>query len=238
MLRFDNDPQRPLLPRQKSAYERLRALGELDRWQPDILFKIFLDLDTLLFTGILKHNVALRWCVEPHTSAVGYTSYVGRRFQGVPAQRTAISINVPFIVSKEYSIHDVTTVLIHEMCHAILMVCCADSVQKKKQQLDVATVDRMLSSSDISHALAFEQVMATVQGRLGLTRFACMTKGGNDFRGTVSKASALGKYWKVAGGFRRGRTGVRDQVDEFILFDESREQSKALWDTEGKARKV
>ena len=82
MLRFENDPNKPLTKKQHGAYERLRSLGKMTAWKPDILAKIFLDIDELLFGAMLRDNIALRWCIEPENTAVAYTSPVGMSIQG------------------------------------------------------------------------------------------------------------------------------------------------------------
>ena len=83
MLRFHNDPRNPLNPKQMRAYQRLKTLGKLNHWQPDIMIKIIFDLDAFLFAGVLKDNIAVRWGIEMDSPAVAYCMPLGGPIQEV-----------------------------------------------------------------------------------------------------------------------------------------------------------
>lgn len=144
MMRRYNDPSQPLNQRQLKALTRLRDLGKLDHWRPDILMKIFLDLDVLLFGGYLEGNVALRWTIEKSLPAIAYCAPPGAQTCGGPSRRTGIFLNLPYIVEEKMCVNEAINTLIHESMHAILSVFCA----RPYGEGDVATVQRHLPQQE------------------------------------------------------------------------------------------
>ena len=45
----------------QDAIERLQTLNKPKRWGPDIVFKAFSDLDTVISVGLLKGSCKIRW---------------------------------------------------------------------------------------------------------------------------------------------------------------------------------
>lgn len=110
-----NDPATPLGKSQLAALHRLQELGKLDNWTPGILFKTFFDLDELLFRRTLYKNVALKFIVRPEKSFVMATFDPGPISRLGTTERVLIGINVPYVTSGCYTVHDAFAVMIHEM---------------------------------------------------------------------------------------------------------------------------
>ena len=110
-LRKWNDPRTPLGKNQMAALKRLQALGKLEKWGASILMKCFLDLDQLFFRGTLWGNVAIMFEVRPCAEYAGCT-----RSKDCPGNnRVVISLNTPYIVRRDCSVHLSFGTTIHEM---------------------------------------------------------------------------------------------------------------------------
>lgn len=215
-MEIQNDAQRSLTRRELAALRRLRTLGSLECWRPDILMKIILDIDSLFFNGRLRNNIAVRWCIEPHKLAVAYC-----HAPISPYKRPWVGLNVPHIIAPDRTANDCLMVMMHELCHAILRVFC-DSVTEQ----GVATVDRSPFNPDRGHGVSFELVMGSVQARLGQTRYCRMTKKAGDKGGTVPRDTPLYAYWVCAGGYRASHE--RERQSEKALRAKSRGQASEL----------
>lgn len=113
----------PLSDAQKAAVKRLNDLQAAHRWGPDIIFKIFNDLDLLLFRGKLKGNVYLRWDKQsdemngPDSRCLGVTSYaIGGDC------RCKLELSLTNATLATVGLRDVLSTLVHEMVHAYLLV--------------------------------------------------------------------------------------------------------------------
>ena len=136
-----NDPARPLSSQQLEALRRLKGLGDLTSWRPDILIKVFPDIDVLLFGGYLRDNIAFRWTFEEDLSATAYCSPPGQLVHSqVTTARVSVSLNVPYIVHRDFCVNEALETVIHELCHAILSIFCFGP----GRQGDVATIQRHL----------------------------------------------------------------------------------------------
>ena len=213
-LRRENDPWRLLSPRQSRALKRLQALRHLERWHPDIFLKTFIDIDTLLFGGRLQKNVALRWAIEPSKQALAFTMYPGAPLYNQAILRPVVAVNVPYIASALGDINTWIAVMIHESCHAILMVMCGayvcDDCLSDDGMLDLATVDRWNIECHGGHARSFIGIRDAVTRRLGRNRFVFVGMHSADPNGSIAPGTALEEYWEEAGKFRtKDHTGGR-----------------------------
>ena len=113
----------PLSDAQKAAVKRLNDLREAKRWGPDIIFKIFNDLDLLLFRGKLRGNVYLRWdnTSGPESKTLGSTLY-----SKITNNRCRITMGFANATKATVGLRDVLSTLIHEMVHAYLMILTRD----------------------------------------------------------------------------------------------------------------
>ena len=113
----------PLSDAQKAAVKRLNDLQEAQRWEPDTIFKIFNDLDLLLFRGKLKGNVYLRWDGHskimngPNCRCLGMTTY-----SPYDDSRCEIRLSLTLSTLATVGLRDVLSTLVHEMVHAYLGV--------------------------------------------------------------------------------------------------------------------
>lgn len=214
-IRDHNNPSRPLSTAELAALQRLRELGQLSHWRPDMMMKVILDLDVLFFKEMLRKNIAIRWVIRPHRPALAYCSAPEEK-----KRRTTISFNIPHLIQSERTANEALMVVIHEMCHAILFVLCGP----KK---DVATVDRVPWNLDKGHSTSFEMIMASVQARLGRTRYCHLTKKAGQLGGTVARGTPLDSYWRVAGGYRA--SDKHERHNEKALQQASSNQERRLW---------
>lgn len=113
----------PLSDAQKAAVQRLNDMQTAPRWGLDTIFKIFNDLDLLLFRRKLKGNVYLRWDNEdedmngPDSSCLGITTYFGPH-----GPRCRIELSMYHSTLATVGLRDVLSTLVHEMVHAYLVV--------------------------------------------------------------------------------------------------------------------
>lgn len=106
----------PLNAGQKAALQRLQDLEKVGKYGPDIVFKIFNDLDTLLFHGALNGNVYLRWSsTDEFIRQNGYGEASGRTSQpGFVAMRVGIQLNEGVLQLSTTRLRDVISTLVHE----------------------------------------------------------------------------------------------------------------------------
>ena len=106
-------PGTPLNARQAAALRRLQDLEKVGKYGPDIVFKIFNDLDTLLFQGVLNGNVYLCWMSEAVTplsaGCAGITWSAGSR-----ARRISMELNEDILQRSTTRLRDVISTLVHE----------------------------------------------------------------------------------------------------------------------------
>ena len=145
----------PLSDAQKAAVKRLNDLQEAQRWGPDTIFKIFNDLDLLLFRGKLKGNVYLRWDGHseimngPDCGCQGMTIYCRS-----DDSRCEIRMSSTLSMLATVGLRDVLSTLVHEMVHAYLQV--------------VTNGDRGVSDAFTSgHGNCFNRCAEAVMKRLG-----------------------------------------------------------------------
>ena len=122
-----NDLRRPPLPHERDAIRRLvSALDDAGRepWHADLVIKAFLDLDIVLFGGVLRGNVCVAWGDPDEwldieaisgldvndTLGVTYKTQPGRAQILLNAEVTFLS---PDTLKPFYSMF---TTLLHEMC--------------------------------------------------------------------------------------------------------------------------
>lgn len=71
---------------ERAAINRIKAAVDTptDEWGPDIIIKMFLDIDLVFFKGWLRGNVTIQWSMETSHNGQelwGFTSPSGRRGQ-------------------------------------------------------------------------------------------------------------------------------------------------------------
>ena len=120
-LQQAHDPHTPLTDAQKAALKRLNDLQQLRRWGPDIISKMFNDLDLLLFRGKLRGNVYLRWNDhDKNLNAGGKALAWTVRARGI-SPRVAIEMGVFSATLPTVGLRDILSTLVHEMVHAYLL---------------------------------------------------------------------------------------------------------------------
>lgn len=109
-------PGNPLDAGQKAALQRLQDLEKVGKYGPDIVFKIFNDLDTLLFHGALNGNVYLRWSsTDELIRQNGYGKASGRMSEpGFIAKRVGIQLNKDILQLSTTRLRDAIATLVHE----------------------------------------------------------------------------------------------------------------------------
>ena len=102
---------------QLDALQRLQDLKHLT-CEPDVIFKIFDDFDTVFFDGQLHGNV----CLEYFETFLGGEACTNGADEW--SNRVSILLNVLSFTLGDATLHDVITNLMHEMVHAYLRVLC------------------------------------------------------------------------------------------------------------------
>ncbi|KAI9696329.1 MAG: hypothetical protein M1820_008171 [Bogoriella megaspora] len=103
------------------AMDRIEAylftFGESTSWEPDIVFKMFNDLDRVFFRGVLYHRVYLRWLNISLDGNIAITD------PPLPFVRPRVRITLYLQPMKEEgaTLYGVLGHLLHEMLHAYLM---------------------------------------------------------------------------------------------------------------------
>lgn len=105
-------PGKSLNSGQKAALKRLQDLEKVGKYGPDIVLKIFNDLDTLLFQGVLNGNIYLCWSSDDAFGASGTAGSLSR--PGRIAKRAAISLNKDILQLSTTRLRDVISTLVHE----------------------------------------------------------------------------------------------------------------------------
>ena len=153
---------------QREARKRLCNAYHIP-WQeqtPDLFIKIFNDLDLVLFHGLLRDRVLLRWdnvdlslfpkVVAEGGVVAGYTSEPLWLTQHI--ERTLIVLNIS--VFKHYNREATWGTLIHEMLHAYLYISTACPANEQK-------CAKTRHASDPSHGPLFERSCNALAWRLG-----------------------------------------------------------------------
>ena len=119
-LEHAHRPGKPLNAGQEAALQRLQDLEKVGKYGPDIVFKMFNDIDTLLFQGVLRGNVYLRWSSDDAlTSLVGMKSlalcFAGLTSSaGYHAKRVSVQLNEDMMQLSTIRLRDVIGTLVHE----------------------------------------------------------------------------------------------------------------------------
>lgn len=101
---------------QNAALQRLQDLEKVGKYGSDIVFKIFNDLDTLLFQGVLNGNVYLRWSsADEFISQNGNGEAAGRMSKpGFISRRVGIQLNEDILQLSTTRLRDAISTLVHE----------------------------------------------------------------------------------------------------------------------------
>ncbi|MCJ1223363.1 hypothetical protein MMC12_000003 [Toensbergia leucococca] len=145
-----NHPDQPLDEKRASALRRLATLEDLDlfgTWGPDIIYRVFQDLDDALFRGSMSGNVALNWIDETHPELNGGPGFSLAHVNNGKLSRPWAVTNTPLSYTPKERVRYRATVqlnrqalyegrgirlkqvvetLIHEMIHAYLWVMTGD----------------------------------------------------------------------------------------------------------------
>lgn len=125
LVRF-NRPDKEPSPREQEAIHRLETMAEWSRdeeWDPDIVFKVFADIDIVFFDRFLLGNVELRWASgsefaiasEDIAESWGHTQYNSQN-----RAQSVISLNADKILSatnygQDSSFRHMWETTLHEM---------------------------------------------------------------------------------------------------------------------------
>jgi len=83
----------------------------------ELPFYVFNDIDTALFSGVLKGNVYLKWAPLP-------TALFGRTIRAGRSACPRIAIELADHVLARGAPEEILEVLVHQMIHAFLLQCC------------------------------------------------------------------------------------------------------------------
>lgn len=113
-----NDPTKQMSSHERDAVRRLyfamsRAGSVYEYWGPDLIIKCFLDLDTVLFGGVLRGNVGVDWDTNNHAVRADQLGVTRKPCPG----RADIFLNAKAIlVDHARPLEAMFTVILHEMC--------------------------------------------------------------------------------------------------------------------------
>ena len=100
---------------QEAALQRLQGLEQAEKYGPDIVFKVFNDLDTLLFQGVLKGNVRLGWVSDDVFARGGSSLSSGRTWPPETlAKRVGIELNEDILQLSTTRLRDMISTFVHE----------------------------------------------------------------------------------------------------------------------------
>ena len=107
-------PGKLLNTHQEAAIQRLQDLEKVGKYGPDIVLKIFNDIGTILFRGVLNGNVSLDWMSHNKImcaaggSAAGLTSHAGMH-----AERVRVLLKRGVMQLSASRLRDATSTLVH-----------------------------------------------------------------------------------------------------------------------------
>lgn len=99
-------------------HQLLWNFGRSTFWSPDIVFKVFNDLDIMFFNGVLYHRIYLRWVEHTPRGEIAET----RGPIPFVRPRTRMTLYWDSIRGAHATLSTLLGHLLHEMLHAYLMI--------------------------------------------------------------------------------------------------------------------
>ena len=116
-----------------SRLERLEYLNDADNWGPDIIYKVFHDMDDGLFGGNLREHVSLFWDKnKPGESTFETLTGPGKRYRQEEGGRIRIVMFADtLLLNPEMTLEDLVVYLGYGMIQAWMLLYTGNLLDKK-----------------------------------------------------------------------------------------------------------